>query len=52
MDTDDPPIEEPTAFSTSGDTPLDGPPQKVAPLAEPVPGTVLDDPADRDQAPR
>ncbi|MDQ2838982.1 MAG: hypothetical protein M3Y42_11915 [Actinomycetota bacterium] len=46
--------EEPTnerAFSTSGDTPLDGTPQVVPPLAEPIPGTLIDEAEGRDPSP-
>jgi hypothetical protein len=44
-------VDEVKAFSTSGDTPLDGEPQSVPTLAEPVPGTELDDHEEAGQSP-
>lgn len=43
--------DEVRAFSTSGDSPLDGKPQPVAPIANPVPGDAFDDDEGAGQSP-
>ncbi len=48
--TDEERADEVKAFSTSGDTPLDGAAQPVPPVAEPVPGNVFDDDLDPSRA--